>query len=221
MHGAWYTLDDVDDCPIEARPRPGTVSPPKGIPFTTTPYDQGEVFPAELDAPNEAGLRIWGDGHTLWGALLGTSFDSLAGTPLPYDLTKTGATGIRFWARSAAGDLSVRVKLQDKWSEPSAVPMQCCFLDPNVCGASSCGLDEQQGCFDAPWFDVRVGAQWQLFEISFASFARFGFGTWVDGLDHRAEPPALNEVYQLQFELDKYAEPFDVYFDNIGLIVPE
>lgn len=73
---------------------------------------------------------------------------------------------------------------------------------------------------DGPTRVVSVGSDWQLFQIPFSEFARAGFGSWQDGEDHRPEPLALDETYQLQFAVP-LAESFDVYFDNVGLIVPE
>lgn len=112
----------------------GRFSPPSGQTFPTTNYalQNVEPFPSETDAPNESGLRIWGGGQELWGAMLGISFFNPDGRPRAYDLTKTGAIGIRFWARSSEPGVELKVTLQDKWSEPFAEPRQCCFLDRAV-----------------------------------------------------------------------------------------
>lgn len=222
MEGYWYTGDDHDDCPLDL-PLTGMISPSPGLPFFTTDYASRalEPFPSELDALNKQAYRIWGGGYSRWGGYLAIGFKSPAGRPLSYDLTALKATGVRFWARSDVGDILLKVKLNDKWSEPAAEPRTCCFLDPKVCGDNSCGIgDNRQGCFDSSMFDATVSTAWQLFEIPFSSFVRVGFGTWADGLNHGLEPPVLSEAYQLVFEVG-LDEEFDLYLDNIGLTLSE
>ncbi|HEX2734130.1 MAG TPA: hypothetical protein VHM70_21120, partial [Polyangiaceae bacterium] len=215
LHGGWYTYDDVNDCPDEKRT--GTIMPPPSQLFVMSSYadSEGVTPPPEGTTPNEFGLRFWGTQHELWGAGAGVAFDNPGRGPQPYDVTKTGATGIRFWAKSALGELDLKVKLEDQYSEPEASPQLCCFLDPNACGTNGCGVDgDVQGCYFAPFVSVSLDTEWQLVTLPFASFAREAGGSWADGEDHTGEPLTLDGVYQLQFEVG--TGDFDVWLDNVG-----
>lgn len=220
MSGGWYTYDDVKDCPMEMRP--GTITPTMGLTYDLTDFSEvmGMTPPPEGEN-NKSAFRFTGSGYALWGAGIGIAFNNPAGKPLKYDLTKTGATGIRFWARSGAGDLQLKVKIQDKYSEGENPERTCCYLDKTVCGVNECDAPgDVQGCYDAPYKNVPVTGEWTLIQIPFTELARGGFGSWKDG-DHKADPVVLTEAFQLQMEVDKAYPTFDVWVDNVGLIIPE
>jgi hypothetical protein len=219
LSGGWYTFNDVLDCPKSEHPRSGMINPAMGQTYTLTPYEGSMVTPPPEGDNNKAAIRFWGGGHVKWGAGIGIPFNNPSGVPLKYDLTVTKAIGFRFWARTAVGDVAVKVKLQDKWSEGQADPLYCCYLDKAECGPNICGEEEKQGCYDTAHKVVTVTPAWQKFEVLFTDMARLDmFGTWQDGMDHKMEPPALNEAYQLQLEVGTL-DTFDVWIDNVGFML--
>jgi hypothetical protein len=220
MSGGWYTYDDVSDCPKVARL--GMISPTMGITYDLTDYSElpGMMPPPEGEN-NKSAFRFWGGLYELWGSGIGIAFNNPAGKPLKYDLTKTKTKGIRFWAKSVAGDLQLKVKIQDKYSEGENPDKTCCFLDKKVCGVNACGVaDDVQGCYNAPFMNVPVTGEWKLHEVLFSQLARGDFGSWSDG-DHKADPVVLTEAYQLQMEVDKAYTMYDIWIDNVGLILDE
>jgi hypothetical protein len=215
LKGGWYTYDDVLDCPMSDHPREGTIQPTMGTTYVMTKYAEAGVmpFPAETEAPNEWGIRFWGQDYEKWGAGIGIGLNNPSGMLQPYNLAAPGFTGLRFWAKAAAA-MPLLVKFQDKYSEGAAPTPACCYLDKAVCGDNSCGVSELQGCFAAPNKTIELTTEWKLYVIPFADLVRPDWGSYVDGMAH-AETLVLAETYQLQFEVGVGA-PFDVFIDNVG-----
>jgi hypothetical protein len=225
LYGGWYTYDDVEDCPTADPARLGSINPTKGAPFPVTEYASvpGMTPPPGEEEDNKSAFRVYGGGHELWGAGVGIGLNNQgAGGPMAYDLTKTGGTGLRLWAKSTKGPLTlVKIKIQDKWSEEKAG--LCCLWDKTACAMpNTCGFEGKQGCFDAPFVYKDIGTEWTLIEVPFAEFVREGWGQWTDHdqmIDHTMEPIALTEAYQLQIEVPAVAE-FDLWIDNVGFTLP-
>jgi hypothetical protein len=228
LHGGWYTYDDKEDCP--KTDRTGDIWPPGHMTYVMTDYATGGIAPPPEGSPNKFGIRFYGGGFVLWGAGIGIGLNNTGMGPKQYDLTKVkGATGIRFYAKAtfkapATPPLPLTVKFQDGLSEGEATPLQCCFLNKDKCEAGTqCDPTNvsTQGCFAAPNSKVMVTDQWQKFEILFSQFMRPTFGEYADMMDHSADALRLNDLYQLQFEVNKDDGPeFDVWIDDIGFIDP-
>ncbi|HEX2733083.1 MAG TPA: hypothetical protein VHM70_15845 [Polyangiaceae bacterium] len=228
LHGGWYTYDDLEDCPKRDMPD-GSIWPPGHMTYVMSDYATGGIPAPPEGSPNKFGIRFWGGGYTLWGGGIGIGLNNTGMGPKTYPLNKTGATGIRFYAKATFKDgatppLPLTVKFQDGLSEGEATPLQCCFLNKDNCAAGTqCDPTNvsTQGCFAAPNTKVQVTDAWQKFELTFDKFTRPTFGEYADGADHSGDPLKTDDVYQLQFEVNKDDGPeFDVWIDDVGFIVP-
>jgi hypothetical protein len=220
LHGGWYTYDDVEDCPKEDRM--GTVSPMKDAQYVMTKYN-AMVQPPPEAGDNAEAIRFFGGGYSLWGAGIGVGLNNQGAGPDVYDLTKTKATGLRFWAISPAGDVTIKVKFQDSWSEAEAEPRECCFWDKKTCEPNACNMPAgglKQGCFAAPLVTRTVTTAWTLISIPFTEFARETWGIYADGMSRGPEVPLeVTKAYQLQIEVG--TDPtFDIWIDNVGFTLP-
>jgi hypothetical protein len=134
-------------------------------------------------------LTTSGSGFTQWGAGIGTD---LATGPdnkkIGYDASEY--KGIRFWAKSNKGDVTVRLKMQDANTTPEG----------GLCAADKC--NDNYGAF------IELSGEWQEFSLDFSSLKQEGWGDAFPALEAK-------KLYGLQFQVGLGVD-FDFSVDEIA-----
>jgi hypothetical protein len=172
---------------------------------------QGQRGPTSLE-----GMHVSGGNFTTWGCGLGVDLSNSGGgtcTKVPYNAsfdnsgTMTPYAGITFWARSAAGTLSLSVVFPD--GDTDSAGMVC-----GTCSGSSWTPIGDGVCDHHYLTVVSVGTDWKRYTVMFKDLTLEPGGKPV--------PTAFDptRLVSVQFRINP-GTTFDFWVDDVAFVRPE
>jgi hypothetical protein len=180
----WFTYSDrmvANSVPamLLPGPPPGSLQPPEGT--IGAAFPPGVQNGPTIDGVTRNARELSGGGEVTWGAGFGLLMGSTAndGGPLAVNQCEAGAvwnvdfisapadagaaTGLSFYARSAAGDTTVSVRFDEKRTD----------LFGGVC--DPCAVASPNECFDDYETNVVFTSTWQRFDVHWSDLTTVNY----------------------------------------------